>query len=125
MRNFPLLIMFTALLISFLNLPAAYSEDKKAVEQCEGYKIYVVEKLDTVIPSADSGYIPLAATGTNNNYLLVDSCTGKTWILTNIGSSGKSESGKDLTIHSFAWEPVFFKTEVKPLWSKGLSIIPK
>lgn len=109
----------------FLSAPVVHSEEKKTLEQCERYKIYVVEKLDTTVPSKDSEYIPLAATGSNNNYLLVDSYTGKTWILTNISSFIKSEDGRDLILNSFAWEPLFFGTDVKPLWSKGLSITPK
>jgi len=123
MTHFTILTLATLLLFS--NVSVGYSEERKAPEQCERYKIYVVEKLDTVVPSADSGYISLSATGTNNNYLMVDTNTGKTWILTNIGSSSKNEKGKDLMFSSFAWEPLFFKADTKPLWSKGLSITPK
>ena len=124
MRQFTPLIL-VVLLMLFCNVSAVYSEEKRAIEHSERYKIYIVEKLDTIVPSAESGYIPVSATGINNNYLLVDSYTGKTWILTYIGSRAKSEDGRDLTLNSFAWEPIFFKTEVKPLWSKGLSTTPK
>jgi hypothetical protein len=125
MKQCKTLMLVVPLLILFCNVSIAYSEEKRFSEQSERYKIYVVEKLDDIVPSPQSGYIPVAATGTKNNYLLVDSYTGNTWILTNTGSRSKNEDGKELTLTSFAWEPIFFKTDVKPLWTNGLSTTPK
>jgi hypothetical protein len=125
MKQCKTLMLVVPLLILFCNVSVAYSEEKRFLEQSERYKIYVVEKLDTTVPSPQSGYVPVAATGTKNNYLLVDSYTGNTWILTNTASRSKNEDGGELTLTSFAWEPLFFKTDVKPLWTNGLSTTPK
>lgn len=106
----------------------AYGEEKRDLSQTERYKLYVVENLS---PSRTGGaYIPIASTGANNNYILVDTLIGKTWILTNIGAPFKGEDGKENALGSYAWEPLFFKTEITPVWEQAwgkgaLSVTPK
>lgn len=90
----------------------------------ERFKIYVVEKLDKITPTGESGYIPESATGDEHNYLLLDTQTGKTWILTNIGSEITNSEGKKLKLGTFAWKPIFFQTNVPLPWSTGLSKNP-
>lgn len=109
----------------------AYAQGEKQSTQNERYKLYIIENLRTSEHTKND--IPVATSGYKNNYILIDTVTGKTWILTNIGAPFTGDDGEEKVLESFAWEPLFFKsaaTEKTPVWDKswgkgGLSTTPK
>ena len=99
----------------------SFSQQKNVIPKPadERYVVVTVEKLDkSTLPAGtkfdpSTQIIPSTATGDDHNYLLLDTQTGKTWILENITESWKS-NGKLYQQSTFAWKPLFFYTDVNP-----------
>jgi len=83
----------------------------QAPQSPERFKIYIVDKLD--IPrTVDSG--PLATPGENKDCLLLDTQTGKTWLLTvfRIPFDKKPGEADQGSMQHYQWTPIFFDDDV-------------